>query len=225
MDFKVAGTREGITALQMDIKVQGITHEIMQIALEQARKGRLHILDQMEKAISTPRAELSPLAPRITVLRINPEKIKDVIGPGGKNIRKIIEQTKTTIDIQDDGSIHIASTNEAQTLDAIRMIKAITQEAEIGKVYEGIVRRIMDYGAFVEIFPGQDGLLHISEIDKTKVASVSDYLKEGDVVPVKVLSIDQSGRVKLSRKAALYGGEAGGEAPEEGGAPRRDRRR
>jgi polyribonucleotide nucleotidyltransferase len=224
MDFKVAGTREGITALQMDIKVQGITQEIMRIALEQARRGRLHILGEMEKALATPRPELSPFAPRITVLHVNPEKIKDVIGPGGKNIRKIIEQTKTTIDIQDDGSIHIASVNEAQTLDAIRMIRALTQEAEVGKIYEGVVRRVMDYGAFVEIFPGQDGLLHISEIEKTKVAAVSDFLKEGDVVPVKVLSIDQSGRIKLSRKAALYGSEAGAEpSSEEAREPRRDR--
>ena len=225
MDFKVAGTREGITALQMDIKVQGITHEIMQTALEQARRGRLHILGCMDKALPTPRADLSPFAPRITVIHVNPEKIKDVIGPGGKNIRKIIEQTKTTIDIQDDGSINIASANEVGTLDAIKMIRALTQEAEIGKVYDGIVRRIMDYGAFVEIFPGQDGLLHISEIEKTKVTSVSDFLKEGDVVPVKVVSIDQGGRIKLSRKAALYGSEAGaGEASEESRPPRRDNR-
>ena len=222
MDFKVAGTREGVTALQMDIKVQGVTAEIMQQALEQARKGRLHILDCMDKGLSAPRPSLSPFAPRITVIHVNPEKIKDVIGPGGKNIRKIIEQTKTTIDIQDDGSINIASTNEAQTLDAIKMIRALTQEAEVGKVYDGIVRRIMDYGAFVEIFPGQDGLLHISEIEKTKVTSVSDFLKEGDAVPVKVVSIDQSGRIKLSRKAALYPDEVGSAGGEENRPPRRE---
>jgi polyribonucleotide nucleotidyltransferase len=224
MDFKVAGTREGITALQMDIKVQGITQEIMKVALEQARRGRLHILGCMDQALSKNRPELSPLAPRITVIKVNPEKIKDVIGPGGKNIRKIIEVTKTTIDIQDDGSINIASTDEAGTLAAIKMIRALTAEAEIGKVYEGTVRRIMDYGAFVEIFPGTDGLVHISEIDKVKVQSVSEFLKEGDVVPVKVVSIDQSGRIKLSRKAALYPDEPRSDEGGEDRPPRRDSR-
>jgi polyribonucleotide nucleotidyltransferase len=224
MDFKVAGTKDGITALQMDIKVQGITQEIMQKALEQARRGRLHILSCMDTALATHRGELSPFAPRITVIRVNPEKIKDVIGPGGKNIRKIIEVTKTSIDIQDDGSINIASVNEAGTLEAIKMIRALTAEAEIGKVYEGTVRRVMDYGAFVEIFPGTDGLVHISEIDKVKVQSVTEYLKEGDVVPVKVVSIDQSGRIKLSRKAALYPDEPRSDEPREDRPPRRENR-
>jgi len=195
MDFKVAGTRDGITALQMDIKIEGITTDIMRTALEQARKGRLHILGCMDKALTEPRAELSAYAPRITVIQVNTEKIKDVIGPGGKNIRNIIQVTQTTIDIEDDGS--------AQTKDAIKMIRDLTQEAEVGKVYEGIVRRIMDFGAFVELFPGTDGLLHISEIDTVRVNSVSDYFKVGDEVTVKVLNIDQNGRIKLSRKATL----------------------
>jgi polyribonucleotide nucleotidyltransferase len=203
MDFKVAGTREGITALQMDIKVQGITSEIMRAALEQARRARLHVLDCMDRALAQPRGELSPLAPRITVIHVNTEKIKDVIGPGGKNIRNIIQVTNTNIDIEDDGSIRIASVNEAQTQEAIQMIRELTQEAEEGKVYQGIVRRVMDFGAFVEIFPGTDGLLHISEIDTQRVANVSDYLKEGDSVPVKVLRVEANGRIKLSRKAAL----------------------
>ncbi len=218
MDFKVAGTREGITALQMDIKVAGITPEIMRQALEQARQGRLHILGEMEKAISAPRPDISPYAPRITVIKINPEKIKDVIGPGGKMIRKIIQETQTSIDIEDDGSVMIASTNEEQCKKAIKMIEDLTQEAEVGRVYEGIVRRVTDYGAFVEIFPGTDGLLHISEIDKERVNKVTDYMKEGDTVPVKVISIDNTGRIKLSRKAALYPDEpSGGNGREEGG--------
>ncbi|GAB4248595.1 polyribonucleotide nucleotidyltransferase [Deferrisoma sp.] len=218
MDFKVAGTREGITALQMDIKVAGITPEIMRQALEQARQGRLHILGEMEKAIAAPRPDISPYAPRITVIKINPEKIKDVIGPGGKTIRKIIQETQTSIDIEDDGSVMIASTNEEQCKKAIKMIEDLTQEAEVGRVYEGIVRRVTDYGAFVEIFPGTDGLLHISEIDKDRVNKVTDYMKEGDTVPVKVISIDNTGRIKLSRKAALYPDEpSGGNGLEEGG--------
>ncbi len=226
MDFKVAGTRDGITALQMDIKVAGITTEIMRQALEQARQGRLHILGEMEKAISAPRPDISPLAPRITVIKINPEKIKDVIGPGGKTIRKIIQTTQTSIDIEDDGSVMIASTNEDQCKKAIQMIEELTQEAEVGRVYEGIVRRVTDYGAFVEIFPGTDGLLHISEIDKERVNKVTDYMKEGDTVPVKVISIDQTGRIKLSRKAALYPDEAGSSnARHDNGRNRRGGRR
>ncbi|MHB8765510.1 MAG: polyribonucleotide nucleotidyltransferase [Deferrisomatales bacterium] len=221
MDFKVAGTREGITALQMDIKVQGITPEIMRVALEQARRGRLHILDCMAKALDKPRGSLSPHAPRITVIRVSTEKIKDVIGPGGKNIRGIIAATQTSIDIEDDGSIRIASTNEAQTQAAIKMIRDLTQEAEVGKIYQGTVRRIMDFGAFVEIYPGTDGLVHISEIDRERVSNVSDYLKEGDSVPVKVIAVDANGRIKLSRKAALYPDEPGG-SRDDRRPPRRD---
>jgi polyribonucleotide nucleotidyltransferase len=223
MDFKVGGTREGITALQMDIKVQGITVEIMRTALEQARRGRLHILECMDKALAAPRPNLSPLAPRITVIHVSTEKIKDVIGPGGKNIRNIIAVTQTSVDIEDDGSIRIASTNEAQTQQAIKMIRDLTQEAEVGKVYEGIVRKIMDFGAFVEIFPGTDGLLHISEIDKERVANVTDFLKEGDTVPVKVINVEANGRIKLSRRAALYPDEPGS-APREGRSPPPQRR-
>ncbi len=225
MDFKVCGSREGITALQMDIKVQGITPEIMKNALDQARRGRLHILGCMEKAIRAPRAELSPHAPRITVIYVPTEKIKDVIGPGGKNIRNIIATTQTSVDIEDDGSIRIASTNEAQTKAAIKMIRDLTQEAEIGKVYQGTVRKIMDFGAFVEIYPGTDGLVHISEIDRERVNNVSDYLKEGDICPVKVVSVDGNGRIKLSRRAALYPDDPGSAPREERRSPppRRDR--
>ncbi|PLX44910.1 MAG: polyribonucleotide nucleotidyltransferase [Deltaproteobacteria bacterium] len=205
MDFKVAGTEKGITALQMDIKIEGLTVDIMKKALEQARNGRLHILGEMAKAISTPRADLSPHAPRITVITVNTEKIKDVIGPGGKNIRKIIEVSGTTIDINDDGSIHIGSPDGEKTAIAIKMIRDLTQEAEVGKVYEGTVRKIMDFGAFVEIFPGTDGLVHISEIAKERIDrnDIEKFMPEGGTVKVKVLSIDNNGRIKLSRKATL----------------------
>ncbi|TAL17251.1 polyribonucleotide nucleotidyltransferase [bacterium] len=205
MDFKVAGTKNGITALQMDIKVQGLTVEIMKKALDQAKQGRMHILGRMEEAIKAPRGDLSPFAPRIVVIQVNTERIKDVIGPGGKNIRKIIELTQTTIDINDDGSIHIGSPDSERTEMAIKMIRQLTAEAEIGKIYQGTVRKIMDFGAFVEIFPGTDGLVHISEISSTRVdrTDIAKYLPEGSVTPVKVLAIDQTGRIKLSRKAAL----------------------
>ncbi|MDF1552872.1 MAG: polyribonucleotide nucleotidyltransferase [Deferrisomatales bacterium] len=203
MDFKVAGTREGITALQMDIKVRGLTREILAAALAEARRARLHILDRMEEALAAPRADLSPWAPRITVIHVSPEKIRTVIGPGGKTIRAIVAATQAAIDVEDDGSVRVASSDEARAQEAIRMIRDLTQEAEVGKVYQGVVRRIMDFGAFVEIFPGTDGLVHISEIAHERVATVTDYLKEGDEVPVKVLHVDASGKIKLSRKAAL----------------------
>ncbi len=205
MDFKVAGTAGGVTALQMDIKVKGITVEIMRTALDQAKRGRLHILGEMAKAITTARPDISPYAPRITVIKINPEKIKDVIGPGGKNIRKIIEVTQTSIDINDDGSINIGSPDGSRTEAAIKMIRELTQEAEVGKIYTGTVRKIMDFGAFVEIFPGTDGLVHISEITTTRLDrnDIAKYMAEGSQVSVKVISIDQNGRIKLSRKAAM----------------------
>ncbi|TLN09018.1 polyribonucleotide nucleotidyltransferase, partial [bacterium] len=205
MDFKVAGTSEGITALQMDIKVQGLTVEIMRKALDQAKRGRLHILGKMAEALTAHRADLSPHAPRITTITINTEKIKDVIGPGGKNIRKIIELSGTTIDIEDDGTIRIGSPDSEKTKIALKMIRDLTQEAEVGKIYEGTVRKIMDFGAFVEIFPGTDGLVHISEMSRMRVdrEDIVKYMPEGSTVTVKVLSIDNTGRIKLSRKAAI----------------------
>ena len=205
MDFKVAGTRDGITALQLDIKVKGITVDIMKQALVQAREGRLHILGCMDEALTEARGDLSPHAPRIVVIHVNTEKIKDVIGPGGKNIRKIIEETQTTIDIQDDGSINIGSPDGERTERAIKMIRDLTAEAEVGKIYQGTVRSIKDFGCFVEIFPGTDGLVHISEICSARIDrnDIAKYMPEGEIVPVKVLAVDQSGRIKLSRKAAL----------------------
>jgi polyribonucleotide nucleotidyltransferase len=190
----------------MDIKVAGgLSLDIMRQALEQARRGRLHILDKMAEALTTHRPDLSPHAPRITIIRVNTERIKDVIGPGGKNIRKIIELTQTTIDIQDDGTIHIGSPDGVRTEQAIKMIRDLTQEAEVGKIYHGTVRKIMDFGAFVEIYPGTDGLVHISEIATARLDrnDIAKYMAEGETVPVKVLSVDSSGRIKLSRKAAI----------------------
>lgn len=205
MDFKVAGTRQGITALQMDIKIQGLAKPIMQEALEQARKGRLFILDIMEKTIGKPRPELSPYAPKITSIQINPDKIRDIIGPGGKVIRAIQAETGAEIDVEENGLVKIVADNEAAGDKALKMIEDIVQEAEVGAVYEGTVRKIMDFGAFVEIFPGTDGLIHISQLDSKRVGKVSDILKEGDKVKVKVLEVDRDGKIRLSRKALLEG--------------------
>ena len=202
MDFKVAGTDRGITALQMDIKIQGITKEIMAVALSQAREGRLHILKLMQEAVPHARTEVSQHAPRMMTFKINPEKIRDVIGKGGSVIRALTEETGTTIDIQDDGSITIASVNAEACNVARRRIEAITAEVEVGKIYEGPVLRLLDFGAIVQLLPGKDGLLHISQIAKERVNQVSDYLKEGQVVRVKVLEADEKGRVRLSMKAA-----------------------
>jgi polyribonucleotide nucleotidyltransferase len=202
MDFKVAGTDRGITALQMDIKIQGITKEIMAVALSQAREGRLHILKLMQEAVPHARAEVSEHAPRMMTFKINPEKIRDVIGKGGSVIRALTEETGTTIDIQDDGSITIASVNAEACNVARKRIEAITAEVEVGKIYEGPVLRLLDFGAIVQLLPGKDGLLHISQIAKERVNQVSDYLKEGQVVRVKVLEADEKGRVRLSMKAA-----------------------
>jgi len=218
MDFKVAGTAEGITALQMDIKIGGVTREIMKEALHQAREGRMVILAAMEAAIKEPRKEVSMLAPRIVTLRVKPEKIREVIGPGGKVIRGIIEATGAKIDVEDDGTVIIASTDEAASRKAVEMIQRITAEAEIGKIYRGTVRKIMDFGAFVEILPGTDGLVHISQLSQERVTRVSDVLKEGDEVMVKVLEIDKQGKIRLSRKEALA--ETGG-SPSTGGAKAR----
>lgn len=203
MDFKVAGTREGITSLQMDIKIDSISFAVMEQALTQAKDGRLHILGEMEKTISRPRGEISQYAPRIETIKIKPEKVREVIGAGGKVVKGIIEETGVKIDIEDDGTIHIASADPEKTKRAIAMITAICAEAEVGKVYSGRVVKITDFGAFVEVMPNTQGLLHISEISHERVRQVTDVLKEGDLIDVKVLDIDRAGRIKLSRKAII----------------------
>ena len=203
MDFKVAGSAEGVTAVQMDIKIGGITAEIMKEALYQAREGRLHILDRMRSAITAPRADISLYAPRIITIYVRPEKIKDVIGPGGKNIKAIILETGVKMDIDDTGKVNIASADEEAAKRAIALVRKLTQEAEIGRIYLGRVKKIMDFGAFVEIFPGTEGLIHISQLAVERVKTVRDVLKEGDEVLVKVLEVDPAGKIRLSRKDAL----------------------
>jgi polyribonucleotide nucleotidyltransferase len=203
MDFKVAGTREGITSLQMDIKIEGLSKPIMQKALEQARQGRLFILDKMAETIKEPRAEISPYAPKIVSIQINPDKIRDIIGPGGKVIRAIQAETETRIDVDDSGLVKIVAVDKASSAKALKMVQDIVQEAEVGAIYEGTVRKIMDFGAFVEIFPGTDGLVHISQLDSKRVHKVTDILKEGDKVMVKVLEVDRDGKIRLSRRAAV----------------------
>jgi len=200
MDFKVAGTKDGVTTLQMDIKVEGITPAIMKVALEQAKSGRLHILGEMNKVINSAREKMSEWAPSIITLKIDPEKIRDVIGKGGSVIRQITEETGTTIDIENDGTVKIASVNGTAGREAQRRIELITADVEVGRVYEGRVARLMDFGAFVTILPGRDGLVHISQISNERVERVSDKLKEGDLVMVKVLEVDRQGRVRLSMK-------------------------
>lgn len=215
MDFKVAGTASGITALQMDIKIQGITREIMQVALEQAREGRIHILGRMQEAVPVGKAELSDFAPRLITIRISQEKIRDVIGKGGAVIRTLTEETGTQIDISDEGVVTIASVDAAAGQEARRRIEELTASVEIGKVYEGTVLKLLDFGAIVQILPGRDGLLHISQIANERVNAVADYLKEGQQVRVKVLETDDRGRLKLSMKAAqpeAAGASAGQEA-------------
>lgn len=204
MDFKVAGTKKGITAFQMDVKISGINFELFQKALEQAKQARLYILEKMSKTISEPRKELSPHAPRIYKLQVKPEKIRDIIGVGGKVIKSIIEQTGVKIDIEDkEGIVKIASSNEESALKAIEIIKGITQEVELGRIYMGKVTRIVDFGAFVEVLPGIEGLLHISQISDKRIKTVSEVLKIGDQIPVKVIEIDELGRPRLSRKEAI----------------------
>jgi polyribonucleotide nucleotidyltransferase len=203
MDFKVAGTDAGITALQMDIKIQGITKEIMQVALAQAKEARLHILGKMVEAVGGAKTEVSVFAPRLYTMKINPEKIRDIIGKGGATIRALTEETGCTIDIGEDGTITIASTDADKAEFAKKRITEITAEAEIGKVYEGPVTKILDFGALVNILPGKDGLLHISQIAHQRVEKVEDFLKEGQIVQVKVLETDEKGRIKLSMKALL----------------------
>jgi polyribonucleotide nucleotidyltransferase len=200
MDFKVAGTKSGVTALQMDIKIDSITREIMQVALAQAREARLHILQQMNAVISAPRASMSEWAPTIITIKIDPEKIREVIGKGGAVIRGITEETGTTIDIENDGTVRIASVDGASGREAQRRIELITADVEVGRVYEGKVARLMDFGAFVTILPGKDGLVHISQISDERVERVSDKLKEGDVIKVKVLEVDRQGRIRLSMR-------------------------
>jgi polyribonucleotide nucleotidyltransferase len=201
MDFKVAGSANGVTALQMDIKIDGITKEIMEVALAQAKEGRLHILEKMNAVISQSRDTMSQYAPRYLTLKINPDKIRDVIGKGGVTIRAITEETGTSIDIDDDGTVKIASADLAAAEEARRQIEQITADVEVGKVYEGRVAKLMDFGAFVTILPGKDGLVHVSQISEERVEKVSDELKEGDMVKVKVLEIDKQGRIRLSMKA------------------------
>jgi polyribonucleotide nucleotidyltransferase len=200
MDFKVAGSKEGVTALQMDIKIDGITKEIMQEALAQAKDARLHILGEMNKVINAPREEMSEWAPTIITMKIDPEKIRDVIGKGGSTIREITEQTGATIDIDNDGTVKIASVEGVAGREAKKRIELITAEVEVGSIYEGRVARLMDFGAFVTILPGKDGLVHISQISDERVERVSDKLSEGDIIRVKVLEVDRQGRVRLSMR-------------------------
>ncbi|MGE5576447.1 MAG: polyribonucleotide nucleotidyltransferase [Syntrophothermus sp.] len=209
MDFKVAGTRDGVTALQMDIKISGVSREILHKALLQAREGRMFILDKMLEAIAEPRPNLSPFAPRLVTMEIDPDKIRDVIGPGGKTIRKIIEETGVDIDIQDDGRVYIASTDEQAAAKAIKTIEALTRDVQVGEIYMGKVVRIMNFGAFVEIAPGKEGLVHISQLAEQRVGKVEDVVNIGDELLVKVVEIDRQGRINLSHKDVLRAGHEG----------------
>ncbi len=203
MDFKVAGSKRGITAIQMDIKVKGITKEIMSRAVKLAQNGIGRILDIMGQTLDKPREIFSPYAPRIWTLKIRPEKIREVIGPGGKVIKSIVEQTGVKIDIEDSGIVKIVSQDEESANKAIEIIKGITKEIEVGSVYLGTVKRVVDFGAIVEILPGVDGLVHVSQLSDTYIKKVSDVVKEGDQISVKVIEVEQNGRIRLSRKAAL----------------------
>jgi len=203
MDFKVAGTKDGVTAIQMDIKIAGINRNILKDALEQARKGRLFIMDKMLATISEPKPDLSPYAPRIITIMIDPDKIRDVIGPGGKTIKKIIETTGVKIDIEDDGRVFIAAVDVVAGKKALQIIEDLTRDVEVGKIYIGKVNRIMNFGAFVEILPGKEGLVHISHLAEERVNKVEDVVAVGDEVLVKVTEIDRQGRINLSRKEAL----------------------
>jgi polyribonucleotide nucleotidyltransferase len=203
MDFKVAGTTKGITAIQMDIKIKGLSKEILEAALAQARESRLFILDKMLTVLDQPRLELSPFAPRIITMQIDPDKIRDVIGPGGKTIKKIIEDTGVSIDIEDDGRVFIAAVDGNAGKKAMQIIENLTREVEVGAIYLGKVTRLMNFGAFVEVLPGKEGLVHISQLARERVAKVEDVVKPGDEVLVKVTEIDRQGRINLSRKDAL----------------------
>jgi polyribonucleotide nucleotidyltransferase len=203
MDFKVAGTENGITAFQMDIKIEGITPEIMKAALEQAREGRLHILDIMKQILPQPEKQLSPYAPKMKTIHINPEKIGAVIGPGGKVIRQIIEESGADVSVEDDGSITLTGPTQESVERAEEYIKGLTEEVEVDKIYEGTVRRLFEFGAMVEIMPGKEGLIHISKLDTKRVNKVEDVVKIGDRVRVRVIKVDDRGRIDLSRKDAL----------------------
>jgi polyribonucleotide nucleotidyltransferase len=203
MDFKVAGTDKGVTALQMDIKIAGVSTDIMRTALAQAREARLFVLARMREAIERPRAELSPHAPRFITIKIRPEKIREIIGPGGKVVRGIQEQTGTKIDIEDDGRVTVFSPDAASVQRAIGMIQDITREVEVDRIYVGKVKKIVEFGAFVEVIPNTEGLLHISQIAESRIRSVQDVLSEGDEVAVKVIEVDGNGKMRLSRKMAL----------------------
>ena len=203
MDFKVCGTRQGVTAMQMDIKIDGVTEGILRKALAQAKEGRLFILGKLEETLGAPRADISIYAPRITTVKVRPEKVRDVIGSGGKNIRQIVSETGVTIDVEDDGTVTIASSDADAAARAVAMVKWLTEDAEIGKIYVGTVKKVVDFGAFVEILPGTEGLVHISQLAKERVNKVTDILQEGDEVTVKVLEIDKQGKIRLSRKEAL----------------------
>jgi polyribonucleotide nucleotidyltransferase len=200
MDFKIAGTKQGITAIQMDVKIEGITEKIIEEALERGKKARLQILDKMEEVLPKPRPQLSPFAPRIATLQINPEKIRDVVGPGGRVINEIIGETGVAIDIQPSGLIFVTAEKEETLKKAVSWIKNITREIRIGEIFQGKVKRILDFGAFVEILPGQEGLVHISQLAPRRVAKVEEVVKVGDIIPVKVISIDEQGRINLSLK-------------------------
>ena len=212
MDFKIAGTREGVTSIQMDIKIEGLTHDILKTALEQAHKGRMHILDHMDQALAEPRSDLSEYAPRIVSIQINPSKIGDIIGPKGKTIRAIQEESGAKIDIDDSGLVKIAAVSGEAGARAREMVEAIVQEPEIGRIYEGPVKNTTSFGAFIEIVPGVEGLCHISELAEGRVEKTEDVLNKGDITRVKLLSIDEKGRLRLSRKAALAEDAAGGGA-------------
>jgi polyribonucleotide nucleotidyltransferase len=201
MDFKVAGTAEGITALQMDIKILELSKKIMENALEQARRGRLHILEQMMKALDKPRQEISPFAPKIHTIEINPDKIREIIGPGGKVIRAIQSETNTKVEVDDSGVVKVAAASSEDLEAALTMIKDITREAEVGAIYEGTVVKTTDFGAFVQILPGTDGLVHISQLANYRVKKVTDIVKEGDTLKVKVLEVGRDGKIRLSHKA------------------------
>jgi polyribonucleotide nucleotidyltransferase len=203
MDFKVCGTGKGVTAMQMDIKIDGLTEDILRKALAQAREGRIHIIGKIRETMTAPRADTSKYAPRITTVKVKEDQVRNVIGSGGKNIRQIISETGVTIDVEDDGTVTIASADAEAAARAVAMVKWLTEEAEVGKIYRGTVKKIVDFGAFVEILPGTEGLLHISQIAKERIAKVTDVLQEGDEVMVKVLEIDKSGKIRLSRKEAL----------------------
>ncbi|MBL9109440.1 MAG: polyribonucleotide nucleotidyltransferase, partial [Myxococcales bacterium] len=231
MDFKVCGTSKGVTAIQMDIKIAGLSRDILSRALEQARQGRLHILGKMLETLSQPRADLSKWAPRITTLKVKPDQIRLVIGPGGKTIKGIIDQTGVAIDVEDDGTVNIASSDPEAVKKALDIIKGLTAEPEVGAIYKGTVTRIADFGAFIEVLPGTDGLLHVSEMAHTRVERVTDVMKEGDVVEVKVIEVGRDGKIRLSRRELLPlpEGEEGERAKErmlasrEAGPPRGDR--